>query len=109
MNTISIIFDLIQLYIDELLDKKNYILNPDNKVSYDDLKSYLSALAQHILMNNYAIDESELIQFTEKYRNDHKKFTDTSWDIIRYLLEKAILIKSDTKFTIRLKGVLSFS
>lgn len=101
-------FDLIQLYIDELLDKKNYILNPDNKVSYDDLKSYLSALAQHILMNNYAIDESELIQFTEKYRNDHKKFTDTSWDIIRYLLEKAILIKSDTKFTIRLKGVFEF-
>lgn len=59
-------------------------------------------------MNNYAIDESELIQFTEKYRNDHKKFTDTSWDIIRYLLEKAILIKSDTKFTIRLKGVFEF-
>lgn len=101
-------FDLIQLYIDELLDKKNYILNPDNKVSYDDLKSYLSALAQHILMNNYALDESELVLFTEEYRNDHKKFTDTSWDIIRYLLDKAILIQSDNKFTIRLKGVFEF-
>ena len=42
------------------------------------------------------------------YRNDHKKFTDTSWDIIRYLLEKAILIRSDNKFTIRLKGVFEF-
>lgn len=101
-------FDLIQLYIDELLDKKNYILNPDNKVSYDDLKSYLSALAQHILMNNYALDESELVLFTEEYRNNHKKFTDTSWDIIRYLLDKAILIQSDNKFTIRLKGVFEF-
>ncbi len=101
-------FDLIQLYIDELLDKKNYILNPDNKVSYDDLKSYLSALAQHILINNYALSESELVLFTENYRSNHQKFTDTSWDIIRYLLDKAILIQSDNKFTIRLKGVFEF-
>lgn len=101
-------FDLIQLYVDELLDKNNYILNPDNKVSYDDLKSYLSALAEHILKNECILEESQLVSFTEEYRNSHKKFTDTTWDIIRYLLDKAILIKTDNKYTIRLKGVFEF-
>ena len=101
-------FDLIQLYVDELLDKKNYILNPDNKVSYDDLKSYLSALAEKILKNNYALEESDLVKFTEEYRNRHKKFTDSSWDIIRYLLDKAVIMKFENKYTIRLKGVFEF-
>lgn len=102
-------FDLIQLYVDELLDKKNYILSPDNKVGYDDLKSYLSALAEKILISNYALEEADLFLFTEEYRNTHKKFTDTALDIINYLLEKAILVKSeDNKYTIRLKGVFEF-
>ena len=104
-------FDLIKLYIDELLDERNYVNNPDFSVTFDDLKSYVGALAVEIThYGDYAISDDELLVFTGKYKKTHIKFTDNPLDIVNYLLEKGILTRdpSGKKITIRLKGVFEY-
>lgn len=102
-------FDLIRLYVDELLDAKNYINNPDFSVTYDDLKSYMGALAVEIMKNGYALTDAQLTLFTEEYKQKHNKFTNNPLDIINYLINKAVLTRDAAgKVTIRLKGVFEY-
>ncbi|WP_288613096.1 metallophosphoesterase [uncultured Bacteroides sp.] len=101
-------FELVKLYIDEILDKKNFVLDRNISIEYDDLKSYLAGLAEHILKNNYHIDDHSLTTFTEEYRNNNKKFTMTTWDTISFLLDKAVITKINNKYTFRLKGVFEY-
>ncbi len=102
-------FDLICLYIDELLDVQNYVKNPDFSVTFDDLKSYMGVLAVKLMKNGYAMSDADLVSFTEEYKKEHNKFTDNPLDIINYLLEKGILTRDPNKMvTIRLKGVFEY-
>lgn len=102
-------FELVKLYIDELLGMEKFINNDDFKTEFSDLKSYLAALAERMLhSNNYAIEEKELTRFTEEYRENNKKFSDSSIDIINYLMENGILHRIEGNYSIRLKGVFEF-
>lgn len=102
-------FELVKLYIDELLGKEEFIKSLDYDVDYDDLKSYLAELAEKILnSDNYSLTEFELANFTESYREHNLKFTIETWKLIPYLLENGIVHKIDEKYSIRLKGVFEF-
>jgi len=101
-------FELVKLYIDEILDKKNFVLDRSISIEYDDLKSYLACLAEYILKKEYHIDEHSLTTFTEEYRNSNKKFTMTTWDTINFLLDKAVITKINNRYTFRLKGVFEY-
>lgn len=101
-------FELINLYIDEILDKKGFIMNPNLTITYDDLKSYLGSLAKYLYEEKYSIDESRLINFTTDYRNVNKKFTISTVDMIFLLKDKAILIEKNNNYTFRLKGVFEY-
>lgn len=102
-------FELVKLYIDELLGKEDFIRSHDFDVEYDDLKSFLASLSEEILKaNGYALTDKELDDFTNNYREKNLKFTITTWELIPYLLEKGILHKVQEKYTIRLKGVFEF-
>lgn len=108
-NSIRNNFELVKLYVDKLLGKKDFIENQNFDVDYDDLLSYLSEMTEHILgTDDYALEEKELVDFTESYKQSHLKFTVAAWDIISYLLEQGVLHKVDEKYTIRLKGVFEF-
>ena len=102
-------FDLIKLYIDELLDVRNYLNASDFSVTFDDLKSYIGALAVEIMQHNYALSDADLTIFTENYKKSHAKFTDNPLDIINYLFSKGILNRDvDGLISIRLKGVFEY-
>lgn len=101
-------FELVKLYIDEILDKKNFVIDRNISIEYDDLKSYLANLAEYILKNGYHIDEHNLTTFTEEYRYNNKKFTITTWETISFLLDKTVITKIGNKYTFRLKGVFEY-
>lgn len=102
-------FELVKLYIDELLGMEKFINNDNFKTEFSDLKSYLAALAEKMLRSDdYSIEEKELTRFTEEYRDNNKKFSDSTIDIINYLMENGIIHRIEGKYSIRLKGVFEF-
>lgn len=102
-------FELVKLYVDELLNKERFIKDSEFDVEYDDLKSYLAELAERSLdCKDYALTEKELTDFTDDYKQRNRKFTVTTWDIIRYLLDQRVIHKIEDKYSIRLKGVFEY-
>lgn len=102
-------FELVKLYVDELLGMEDFINNDDFSTEYGDLKSFLGALAEKMLHSEgYSLDEQELFEFTNSYRESNKKFSDNPIDIINYLLKNGTIHRIDGKYTIRLKGVFEF-
>ncbi len=88
---------------------EKFINNDNFKTEFGDLKSYLAALAEKMLhSDDYAIEEKELTRFTEEYRENNKKFSDSTIDIINYLMENGILHRIEGNYSIRLKGVFEF-
>lgn len=106
-------FQLINLYVDHLLDKDRFILSKKYKIDFTDLKDYLASLAyflvKNYINNNYRITYSELIQFTENYKSSNKKFVIETEEIVNLILDKGIVKKgSDNLFTFRLNGVFEY-
>lgn len=88
---------------------EKFINNDNFKTEFSDLKSYLAALAEKMLRSDdYSIEEKELTRFTEEYRDNNKKFSDSTIDIINYLMENGIIHRIEGKYSIRLKGVFEF-
>lgn len=111
-------FELINLYIDEILDKKSLITDKSFKIDYEDLKSYLAALSEFLLLkNNHRISYKELVDFTEEYRNTHQKFVEQTRDIIELLIRRGVLVEEEQSsvdngtqnlYTFRLNGVFEY-
>lgn len=106
-------FELIQLYIDNLLDRKRLALDRTLKIDYEEFKTYLGELAHHLIINHkdttYSCDYASVISFTSKYREKNKRFVIAVEDIVRIIIEKGILKKtSDERYTFRLNGVFEY-
>lgn len=108
-------FELINLYIDEILDKPGIILNKNFTVEYDDLRSFLAALAEFLLKHdNHRVKYTDLVNFTDNYICEHKKFTEQTRVILDLLISKGILVEEkplnagDTLYTFRLNGVFEY-
>jgi len=105
-------FQLIELYIDNLLDKDNFILSQEYKIDFEDLKNYLAELSHELITRNsdtnYQISYPDLISFTDRYKKSNKKFVIDIEDIINLILEKGILKKGLSSYTFRLNGVFEF-
>lgn len=106
-------FELIELYIDNLLDRKNIIIDRDIKIEYDSLKIFLSELAINLIKNyhdkSYSIKYVDLVNFTEEYRSKNKRFVITTESVLRILSEKGILKQvNDDYYSFRLKGVFEY-
>lgn len=83
--------ELIELYIDDILDRNSLASNPQNRFSYPNYKLLLSELAHELLVNhletNYAIKYSELITFTESFKEKNIKRVGKTSEIVNHLLE----------------------
>lgn len=106
-------FQLINLYVDHLLDKDRFILSKKYKIDFSDLKDYLATLAYFLvkkhLKNDYRIKFSELVEFTEGYKESNKKFVIETEEIIDLILDKGVIKKgSDNLYTFRLNGVFEY-
>jgi hypothetical protein len=106
-------FELIQLYIDNLLDRKRIALDRGFKLKFEDLKSYLASLSHFLLFDRatvgYTATYAEIVSFTNDYRENNKRFVIEVRDIIDLILNKNILKKvSEDRFTFRLNGVFEY-
>lgn len=106
-------FQLIDLYVDNLLDKDNFILSKQYKIDFNDLKDFLSDLAFHLVKNytetNYLLSYAELTNYIEGYKKVNKKFVIQTEEILELIIGKGIIKKSfDTKYTFRLNGVFEY-
>lgn len=106
-------FELIQLYIDGLLERKKLALDKTSKISYDDFKTYLGALAHYLLKDhnesNCNATYTDIVIFTEEYRKHRKRFVIQVEDILNLLINRGIL-KKDTydRYSFRLNGVFEY-
>ena len=105
-------FQLIELYIDNLLDKHNFILSSEYKIDFEDLKNYLAELSHQLITQhgdcNYQMDYTQLVNFTNLYKKQNKRFVIEIEDIIELVLEKGILKKGVDSYTFRLNGVFEY-
>lgn len=106
-------FELIQLYIDNLLDRESLVLDKSIKVDFDDVKNYLGYLAHFLITGHhkdkYSATYSELVDFTETYRKNNIRFVIEVEDLINIILTKGIIKKnSESRYTFRLNGVFEY-
>ncbi|MGF7077161.1 metallophosphoesterase [Mucilaginibacter sp. 3215] len=106
-------FELIQYYIDDLLDKDRLIHDRSLKIEFEDFKEFLSKMSHFLVTEHskegYTATYTEIINFTQKYINDNKRFVIGVEEILRILLSKGILRKNGVeRYTIRLTGVFEF-
>ena len=104
-------FELVRLYIDELLNKNDIILHGALRVQYDDLLLYLAEFAEFVLRkpeSGYTLTYKEWVDFTEEYIANHKKFTETTERTLSTLQQNGVILQYKDRFTFRLKGVFEF-
>lgn len=105
--------DLIQLYIEKLLDKENLLFNRSIKISYEQLREYLGDLAHHLLSHHggdtYSATFADLTIFTESYKKNNIRFVIDERVLLNLILEKGILKESsEGRYSFRLNGVFEY-
>ena len=105
--------DLIQLYVDGLLERNKIAFDKNSKINFDDFKIFISELAHHLIKehhdDSYSASYRELINFADDYRIKNKKFVIGVEEIVVILLEKGILKKRlDSRYVFRLNGVFEY-
>jgi predicted MPP superfamily phosphohydrolase len=107
-------FQLIELYIDNILEKESFIANESiYKIDYQDFKSYLSELAYYLITNkestNYVLNHVELINFTNDYKSKNRKFVIQVSEATELILSLGVLKKvREDEYTFRLNGVFEY-
>ena len=106
------IYNLLDLCVDEILDKKFRILR-NSKVSFTQLKSICGELAKFLLLNNsennYSKEYSEVLIELETYVKNNTRLKAEAKEILDYLIESGVLkIKQDNKISFRLNGIFEF-
>jgi len=107
-------FELIDLYIENLLEKSSLVTSMKNQTfSYDNYKDFLSEIAFRLYSehedNCYCAKYSDIINYFENFKQNNIRIIAESKYVIDYILEKGILIKlSDELYTFRLNGVFEY-
>lgn len=105
-------FELVQLYIDELLHRKGIVKYNELKIQYDDLLTYLGCLAERLLKeydNDYSITYAQWADFTESHIEKYKKYTENVENTLGTLMKIGVMYKTPhDRYTFRLKGVFEY-
>lgn len=106
-------FELIELYIDNLLDRKKIVVDSEIKIEYEALKIFLSELAINLIKNyherNYSIKYADLVIFTEEYKSKNRRFVISTETVFKLITEKGIFKQiNEDYYTFRLKGVFEY-
>ena len=106
-------FELIQLYIDGLLERKKLALDSTSKITYDDFKTFLGALAHYLITehhkDNCTASYTDIVNFTENYRKHRKRFVISVEDVIKIVLDRGVIKRNiNNRYTFRLNGVFEY-
>lgn len=105
-------FELVQLYIDELLHRKGIVQYNELRIQYDDLLTYLGCLAEFLLAeydNDYSITYTQWAEFTDSHILKYKKYTENVENTLTTLMRIGVMYKTPHgRYTFRLKGVFEY-
>lgn len=106
------IYNLLDLCVDEILDKKFRVLK-NSKVSFSQLKSICGELAKFLLFNNsennYSKKYSEILIELEIYIDNNTRIKAEAKEILEYLINSGVLkVKEDERISFRLNGIFEF-
>lgn len=102
-------FDLVQFYINELLDQRSIVEGGQLNVQYTDFNAYLGELAAFLLtQEKYGCSREGLLEWTNSYRERVLKFTETADNTISWLLDHTVLVDYGGVISFRLKGVFEY-
>ncbi len=112
-NKIRNNFELVSIYIDEILGQKQIIASrgKDLKIEYKDLQSYLGSLAKCMYDHPesvYRLTYKQLTDFTDEYAQENKKFPTNYAPIIDMLQANRVIVNEGGFYSFRLKGVFEF-
>lgn len=105
--------ELIDLYVENMLDKEKLSFDLDKKFSYDNYKDFLSELAFYLYSkcekNDYSAKYIDIVQVYEKFKVSNIRIIADSRTIIDYIIEKGVIvcIASD-RYTFRLNGIFEY-
>lgn len=105
--------ELIQLYVDGILERNKIAFDKKFKITFDDFKHFIGHLAHEFIKvyheHGYSCTYVELTSFIDKYKQNDKKFVVEVEDMIKILIEKGVLKKRfDQRYTFRLNGVFEY-
>lgn len=106
-------FELIELYVDNLLDKEDIVTNRAFKINYESLKEFLGELAIYLVNNYrefiYSIPYDELVKFMHEYKDKNRRFVIETELLAKLLIDKGIIIKNiQGRYSFRLKGIFEY-
>lgn len=105
-------FELVQLYIDELLHRKGIVKYNELNIQYDDLLTYLGCLAERLLEEydeDYSLSYVQWASFTEEHIVSHQKYTENVENTLSTLLRIGVMYKTPhERYTFRLKGIFEY-
>ncbi|WP_316795347.1 metallophosphoesterase [Pedobacter agri] len=106
------IYNLLDLCVDEILDKKFRALK-NSKVSFSQIKSICGELAKFLLLNNsennYSKKYSEILVELETYIKNNTRIKAEGKEVLDYLVSSGVLkVKEDDRISFRLNGIFEF-
>ena len=106
------IYNLLDLCVDEILDKKFRVLK-NSKVSFNQLKTICGELAKFFLFkngeNNYSKKYSEILIELEKYITNNTRIKADAKELLDYLINSGVLkYKENERISFRLNGIFEF-
>lgn len=106
------IYNLLDLCVDEILDKKFRVLK-SSKVSFAQIKSICGELAKFLLSknseNNYSKKYSEILIELETYIRNNNRIKAEAKEILDYLIQSGVLkVREDERISFRLNGIFEF-
>ncbi|MCP4970111.1 MAG: hypothetical protein GY932_05880, partial [Arcobacter sp.] len=95
------------------MERQKIVLSNLAKLSYENYKSFLGELANHLVTNFYnqvySLTYTELIEFTDEYREHNLRFVIDTKEIVDHIILKGIMVKHTNKrYSFRLRGVFEF-
>jgi predicted MPP superfamily phosphohydrolase len=104
--------DLINLYIERLIEKEQLTLNKSS-FTFSNYKKLLANIAHYLLtehhQDSYYAKYSDVIIFIENFLNKNPRYRISSKEVFEYLDSKGILKKKgDNLYSFRLKGVFEY-
>ncbi len=105
--------ELIDLYIENLLDKRNLALDFTKNFSFDNYKDYLAELAFYLYKNfentEYSAPYSEIVKCFEDFKRKNIRIIANSRSVVEYIIDKGILINiGNDWYNFRLNGVFEY-
>jgi len=105
--------ELIDLYIENILEKSNLALDLSKNFSFDNYKDFLAELAFYLYDRfekaEYSAPYSDIINCFEGFKKENIRIIADSRSIVEYIISKGIIINiGDDRYTFRLNGVFEY-